>query len=119
MKVCKGSVNHEYDYVDDPNEEPVRPEELGNTDMYYSEYGRYDGYFLGIVGHNEIMEKGLEFFYVVDKKVKLEGRQIKPTYIHFRPLESVLAEREPDSLETIKTGIYKYSETDYADFDVG
>ena len=118
LKVCKGPVDHKYDYADDPNEQPVMPEELGKTELHYSEYGRYDGYFLGIMDHDEIEEKGLEFFYVVDKKVKLKGRQIEPTYTNFRTLESVLAEHEPDTLETIKTGIYKYSETNHAKFDV-
>ena len=67
---------------------------------------------------NEIVETGLEFFYVVDKKVKTEGKRVKPTFTNFRTLESFLSEKEPDELDYIKTGIRKYEQTDYADVEV-
>lgn len=65
-----------------------------------------------------ILEEGLQFFYVVDKKGQMVGKQLKPTFTNFRTLENFLEIEEPDELEYIRTGIRKYSQTDYADIDV-
>jgi len=71
-----------------------------------------------LIIYNHIVEKGLPFFYVVDKKVKTEGEYLKPTFTNFRTLESVIAEKEPDELDYIKTGKRKYDEIGYADVDL-
>ncbi len=70
------------------------------------------------MAYTKIIERGLDFFFVTDKKVLLEGRQIKPTYMNFRTLEDFLREKEPEILEEIRTGICKYEETEYAEFDL-
>lgn len=103
---------------EEDNEEPVPPNELKDENWRYSEYGQYQGAFVFMVAHNEIVEEGLQFFYVVDKKVKPEGNSLKPTFTNFRTLESFLADKEPDELEYIKTGVRKYEQTDYADIEV-
>lgn len=61
---------------------------------------------------------GLEYFYVVDKKVKLEGKLIKPIFTNFRTFENVMAEKEPDELDYIKTGIRKYDEAESAEIEI-
>ena len=100
------------------SEEPVLPNELTNGEFDYGEYGQYGGVMMFALIDEDIREMGISLFYVADKKVKLEGRQIKPTYTNFRTLESFLAKYEPDELEYIKTGIRKYEEMDSADFDL-
>lgn len=103
---------------DEDSEKPVLSEEIKNEKWSYSEYGQYEGFFSMMFCHNDILETGLEFFYVVDKKVRVIGNRVKPTFTNFRTLESVLAEEEPDELEYIKTGIRKYFQTDSADIEV-
>lgn len=100
------------------SDEPVLPDELKNGEFDYEEYGQYGEVMMFALMDEDIREKGISLFYVADKKVKLEGRQIKPTYMNFRTLESFLAKYEPDELEYIKTGIRKYEEMDSADFDL-
>lgn len=82
------------------------------------EYDQYNGVFGMMIGSDEILEEGLQFFYVVDKKVKTEGKLVKPTFTNFRTLESFLAKAEPDELDYIKTGVRKYEQTNYADVEV-
>ena len=103
---------------EDEKEQPVPPDELNDKDWHYSEYGQYDGAFALMIARDEILETGLQFFYVVDKKVKTEGKLVKSTFTNFRTLESFLSEKEPDELDYIKTGVRKYEETDYADIEV-
>lgn len=99
-------------------EEPIKIGDLKQVDWCYTEFGKYDVPFV-LLGYSHYMKAlGLEYFYIVDKKVKLEGKLIKPTFTNFRPFESVMAEREPDELEYLKTGIRKYDETDSADIEV-
>ena len=98
--------------------ETVPYKELKKEDWSYAEYGQYRGFFTLMIGSNEIIEEGLEYFYVVDKKLEVIGRQVKPTFTNFRTLEDFLQQEEPDELEYIKTGIRKYSQTDYADIEV-
>lgn len=100
------------------DEKPVPPEELKDEKWRYDEYGQYDGVFGLMIAHDEIVETGLQFFYVVDKKVKTEGKLVRPTFTNFRPLESFLSEKEPDELDYIKTGVRKYEQTDTADVEV-
>ncbi len=71
-----------------------------------------------MLARDESDDTGLEFFYVVDKKVTTEGKQVRPTFTNFRTLESFLAEKEPDELDYIKTGVGKYEQTDYADIEI-
>lgn len=103
---------------EEDNEEPVRPDELKDEKWHYSEYGQYDGIFTLMPGRQEIIETGLRFFYVVDKKVTVEGKLRKLVFTNFRSLESFLAEKEPDELDYIKTGVRKYDQTDYADVEI-
>ena len=100
------------------SDDPVPPEELKDEKWKYNEYGQYDGVFGLMFSHDEIVETGLQFFYDVDKKVKTEGKLIRPTFTNFRPLESFLSEKEPDGLDYIKTGVRKYAQTDTADVEV-
>lgn len=100
------------------SDDPVPPEELKDEKWKYNEYGQYDGVFGLMFAHDKIVETGLQFFYVVDKKVKTEGKLVRPTFTNFRPLESVLSEKEPDELDYIKTGVRKYEQTDTADVEV-
>ena len=116
LKIAKGPAKD--DFEDDENEEPISLKELGKVEFHYEDYGQYDGVFSMMIGRRDIIERGLEFFYVADKYVKLEGKQIIPTFKNFRTLESVLAEFEPDELEEIKTGAHKYDEARTAFFDV-
>lgn len=103
---------------DEDSEEPVLPSELKYEKWHYSEYGQYDSYFLAHIFSELIIDTGLEYFYVVDKKVVPEGKLVKPTFTNFRPLEKFLAEKEPDELDYIKTGVMKYEQTDYADVEI-
>lgn len=96
---------------------PIAPEDIAREKWNYSEFDRYDGPFIMLISYQYIKGIGLEYFYVVDKKVKLNGKLIKPTFTNFRTLESVMAERDPDELEYIKTGIRKFDETE-ADIEV-
>lgn len=100
------------------NEEPVPYEALKDENWHYREYEQYNGVFSLMIGYSDIDNTNLAFFYIVDKKVTTEGKMIKPTFTHFRTLESFLAEKEPDELDYIKTGIRKYEQTDYADVEV-
>ncbi len=99
-------------------EEPVPSEELKDEKWHYNEYGQYDGCFSFMIGSDDIIETGLQFFYVVDKKLTNEGKLVKPTFTNFRTFESFLAEKEPDELDYIKTGVRKYEQTDYADVEI-
>lgn len=117
LKIVKGSPKG--DFAEDENEEPVRPEELGNVTYHYAEYGQYEGCFLLLLGRQDILDRGLEFFYIADKKVKIEGKRIVPTFTHIRTLESVLAENEPDVIDEIKTGVKEYEEAGSAYFEIG
>ena len=96
-------------------EDPIAQEDLEKGEWHYSEFGRYDAPFVLLTNSSYIKGIGLEYFYVVDKKVTIEGEFVKPTFTNFRTLESVLAEKEPEELEYIKTGIRKYDETGYAE----
>ena len=114
----------EYDIIirvakgDEDNEKPVPFDELKNEEWHYSEYGQYKRFFTIMLHRDSMLEEDFQFFYVVDKKVQMEGKQLKPTFMNFRTLESFLEKEEPDELEFIKTGVIKYSQTDYADIDV-
>lgn len=103
---------------EEDNEKPVPFDELKDEDWHYGEYGQYNGLFMLMLHRDRILEEGLQFFYVVDKRIQMEGKQLKPTFTNFRTLESFLEKEEPDELEFIKTGVSKYSQTDYADIDV-
>ncbi len=109
MQVAKGEDN---------KEEPVSPDELKDEKWHYNEYGQYEGLFCLMIRSDEIIDSGLQFFYVVDKKVTTEGKRVKPTFTNFRTLEHFLAEKEPDELDYIKTGVRKYEQTDYADIEI-
>ena len=109
LRVAKG---------EEDKEEPVPLGELKNEKWHYSEYGQYKGIFNLMNGKDEIVRTGLQFFYVVDKKLATEGKRVKPTFTNFRTLESFLAKKEPDELDYIKTGVRKYEQTDYADIEI-
>jgi len=109
LRVAKG---------EDDKEEPVPPDELKDEKWHYSEYGQYEGIFCLMFGRDEIVDTGLQFFYVVDKKLTTEEKRVKPTFTNFRTLENFLAEKEPDELDYIRTGIRKYERTDYADIEI-
>lgn len=96
---------------------PVPQDEIKLEQWRYEEYGQYDGYFTMMLAYDEIINEGLQFYYVTDKKVRLEGKTIIPTFSNFRTLESFLAKEEPDELEYIKTGNVLYEESDYADLE--
>lgn len=116
LKIAKGPAKD--DFEEDENEEPVSLKELGKVKFHYEDYGQYDGVFSMMIGKRNIVERGLEFFYVADKYVKFDGKEIIPTFKNFRTLESMLAKFEPDELEEIKTGVHKYNEARTAFFDV-
>jgi len=99
-------------------EDPVAMEDIAKIEWHYDELGRYDLSFISLYSSQYIKGIGLEYFYVVDKKVKLEGKLVKPTFTNFRTLESVMAEREPDELDYIKTGVRKYDEAGCAEIEV-
>lgn len=109
LRVAKG---------EEDSEKSVLPEELKDEKWHYAEYGQYNGVFRLMSASEEIVEEGLRFFYVVDKKMKTEGKLVKPTFTNFRTLESFLAEKEPDELDYIRTGVRKYGQTDYADVEI-
>ncbi len=109
LRVAKG---------EEDKEEPVHPDELKDEKWHYREYGQYEGVFGLMIGRDEIVDTGLQFFYVVDKKVTTEGKRVRPTFTNFRTLESFLAEKEPDELDYIKTGVRKYEQTDCADIEI-
>lgn len=109
LRIAKGEEDSEC---------PVPLEELKNEEWHYYEYDQYNGAFSLMFARKAILEEGLQFFYVVDKKVKTEGKLVRPTFTNFRTLEAFLAEKEPDELDYIKTGVRKYEETEYADFEV-
>lgn len=99
-------------------EEPVAPEDIKKEEWSYSDFGRYDLPFALLRSNRYIKGIGLEYFYVVDKKVKLEGKLIKPIFTNFRTFESVMAEKDPDELDYIKTGIRKYDEAESAEIEI-
>ena len=66
----------------------------------------------------QIKERGLEFFFVADKKLKLENDEVIPKYSNFRTLEEFLKETNPDLLKYLKTGKHKYDQSDYSEFDI-
>lgn len=103
---------------EEDKEEPVPFDELKDENWHYEEYGQYDGVFDLMICKEEILEEGLQFFYVVDKKVQTAGKLVKPTFKNFRTLESFLENEEPDELDYIRTGIRKYTQTEYADIEV-
>lgn len=99
-------------------EEPVALEDIKKEEWSYSDFGRYDLPFVLLSSSRYIKEIGLEYFYVVDKKVKLEGKLIKPVFTNFRTLESVMDEKEPNELDYIKTGIRRFDESDSAEIEI-
>lgn len=109
LRIAKG----EEDY-----EEPVPYEELKDEGWHYSECGQYDGFFGLMIARNLILEEGFQYYYVVDKRVHLEGKLVRPTFTHFRTMESFLATVEPDELEYLKTGVRPYSQMDEADIEL-
>lgn len=118
IMVAEGTDIHTYsDEVIHP-EKPVTLKDIPKENWHYEPRGQYDDSFRLMYFHDDIIEKGLDFFYVVDKRVELRGRQIKPTFFNFRTLECFLAEKEPEELEYIKTGVYKYEEADCAEIMV-
>lgn len=100
------------------HEEPVPYIELKKEDWHCIECGQYESLFILMPGSRNMIEEGLEYFYVVDKKLQLVGKHVKPTFTNFRTLEDFLQQKEPDELEYIKTGERKYSQTDYADIEL-
>ena len=62
-------------------------DDIKTGDFHFSDFGQYKGCFIIHMSYRYIVERGLEFFFVADKKVALEGRQIKPTDTIFRTLE--------------------------------
>lgn len=98
-------------------EDPIAPDDIVKEEWHYSEFGRYDLPFVWLRSSRYIKGIGLEYFYVVDKKVKLEGKLIKPTFTNFRSFESVMAKRDPDELEYLKTGVRKYDEAESAEVE--
>lgn len=99
-------------------EEPVSPDQIKDKKWSYYECQRYEAPFCLAFAHQYVAGLGVEYFYVVDKKVKLEGKQVKPTFTNFRTLESFLAEHEPDELEYLKTGKRGYEQADWAEVEV-
>lgn len=99
-------------------EDPVAIDDIAKEEWHYNEFGRYDLPFILLHSSQYIKGIGLEYFYVVDKKVKLEGKLVKPTFTNFRTFESVMAEREPDELDYIKTGVRKYEEAGCAEIEI-
>lgn len=92
IRVAKGEEN---------KEEPVPFAELKDEKWHYDEYGQYEGVFELMICKEDILEEGLQFFYVVDKKVETIGKLVKPTFTNFRTLESFLEKEEPDELDYI------------------
>lgn len=109
LQVWKGKEDHK---------EAVPLNKLEEKSWPHSECGQYDDFLMWMLNNREIINAQLPFFYVVDKKVKPEGKLIKTTFTNFRTLESVLSENDPDELDYIKTGVSKYQETDYADIEI-
>lgn len=99
-------------------EEPVPPDEIKDEQWSYYECQRYEAPLMLSQTNQYIASLGIEYFYVVDKKVKLDGKQIKPTFMNFRTLESFLQEHEPDGLEYLKTGKWGYEQADSAEVEV-
>jgi hypothetical protein len=114
-----GFDGYDYDCWEIRNtEEPIALEDIKKEEWSYSDFGRYDLPFALLRSNRYIKGIGLEYFYVVDKKVKLEGKLIKPIFTNFRTFESVMAEKEPDELGYIKTGIRKYDEAESAEIEI-
>ena len=99
-------------------EAPVSKDEIKNENWKYYELQKYDGSLLFSYTKDYIKKLGLDYFYVVDKKVQLEDDKIKPKFTNFRTLESFLAEHNPDALQYLKTGRRGYEEADCADIEV-
>ena len=99
-------------------EEPVKMERIKNGEWSYCEHGRYETTFCLSYVCEYVKKLGLEYIYVVDKKIKLEGKMLKSTFTNFRTLEKVLAEKDPDGLDYLMTGILKYDQTDEAEVEI-
>lgn len=98
-------------------EEPIPEDRIKQERWKYYEFDRFQ-HSLSFSSTSEyIMRLGIEYFYVVDKKVRLEGKQIKPTLTNFRTLESYMAIHDPDGLEYIKTGKWMFEEANYAEIE--
>lgn len=100
--------------VDD--EIPVPYEKLKEEKWTYEDYGQYEGHLFLLPTYRFLIEEDIDLFYVVDKKVHLEGKRVKPTFKNFKTLEEFLSKNEPDELDYIRTGKRKYDETDEAEF---
>lgn len=98
-------------------EEPVPKEHIKDELWKYNELQRYDAPLILLFTHQYIKRLGVEYFYVVDKKVRLEGNTIKSTFTNFRTLESFMAENDPDGLEYLKTGRWGLQEADSAEIE--
>lgn len=98
-------------------EEPVQKEHIKDEKWTYSECGQYENTILLLPMQFYIRKFGLEYFYVVDKKVNLEGKIIKPTFTNFRTLKEFLAEKNPDELEYLTTGKFGLEEAASAEVE--
>ena len=98
-------------------EEPVPKEHIREENWQYEELQRYEGPWVFLSFGRYIESLGVDYFYVVDKKVRLEGKTIKPTFTNFRTLESFMAENDPDGLEYLKTGRCGLQEAESAEIE--
>ena len=98
-------------------EEPVSEERIKEESWKYCELHRFEYPLMLSSACDYIKRLGIEYFYVVDKKVRLEGKEIKPTFTNFRTLESYMASHDPDGLEYLKTGKWGFEEADSAEIE--
>ena len=103
-----------------PDEQPITLEEIKNgVEFHYYEIGSYKNSYIDThLAEEHIKERGLEFFFVADKKLRLENDEVIPKYSNFRTLEEFLEETNPDLLKYLKTGKHKYDQSDYSEFDI-
>lgn len=103
-----------------PDEQPITLEEIKNgAEFHYYEIGCYKNSYIDThFAEEHIRERGLEFFFVADKNLRLEADEVISKYSNFRTLEEFLKEKAPDELKYLKTGKRKYDHSDYSEFDI-
>lgn len=116
---AEGFDGYDYDaWKEKLLEEPVPEDQIKEEGWKYHEIHRFE-YSLTLSHASEYIRRlGIEYFYIVDKKVRLEGRVIKPTFTNFRTLESYMAMHDPDGLDYIRTGRWGLEESDSAEVEV-